>query len=472
MSHDKDYSLFRDVCRFVDDAARYTDIHPGLLEQIKQPNVVLKMNFPIRMDNGSYQVIEAYRIQHSHHKTPVKGGIRYSETVNEDEVAGLAALMTYKCAIVDIPFGGAKGGIKIRKSDYSDHEIEKITRRYAYELISRNCLGPAIDVPAPDYGTGPREMAWIVDTYSAFHPEAINASGTVTGKPLSQAGVDGRNEATGLGVYYGIREAVDNKADMDRIGLTTGIAGKRIIVQGLGNVGFHSARCLQEGGAVIIGIAEYEGGIYNPDGLDINAVFQHRKESKSILNYPGAQNVQPSTQMLEFDCDILVPAALENQITVANAARIQARLIAEAANGPVTAEAADILVGRNRMIIPDFYLNAGGVTVSYFEWLKNLARVSFGKMEKRYEALNNQKILDTIEQASGVKLTAVQRQELTKGADERDIVYSGLEETMIEAYRDIVETRDRKNTVTLRKAALVNALDKIAVSYLERGIFP
>ncbi|MDX2284912.1 MAG: Glu/Leu/Phe/Val dehydrogenase [Bacteroidia bacterium] len=472
MSHDKDYSLFRDVCRFVDDAARYTDIHPGLLEQIKQPNVVLKMNFPIRMDNGSYQVIEAYRIQHSHHKTPVKGGIRYSETVNEDEVAGLAALMTYKCAIVDIPFGGAKGGIKIRKSDYSDHEIEKITRRYAYELISRNCLGPAIDVPAPDYGTGPREMAWIVDTYSAFHPEAINASGTVTGKPLSQAGVDGRNEATGLGVYYGIREAVDNKADMDRIGLTTGIAGKRIIVQGLGNVGFHSARCLQEGGAVIIGIAEYEGGIYNPEGLDINAVFQHRKESKSILNYPGAQNVQPSTQMLEFDCDILVPAALENQITVANAARIQARLIAEAANGPVTAEAADILVGRNRMIIPDFYLNAGGVTVSYFEWLKNLARVSFGKMEKRYEALNNQKILDTIEQASGVKLTAVQRQELTKGADERDIVYSGLEETMIEAYRDIVETRDRKNTVTLRKAALVNALDKIAVSYLERGIFP
>jgi glutamate dehydrogenase (NAD(P)+) len=472
MSHDKDYSLFRDVCRFVDDAARYTDIHPGLLEQIKQPNVVLKVNFPIRMDNGSYQVIEAYRIQHSHHKTPVKGGIRYSETVNEDEVAGLAALMTYKCAIVDIPFGGAKGGIKIRKSDYSDREIEKITRRYAYELIARNCLGPAIDVPAPDYGTGPREMAWIVDTYSAFHPEAINASGTVTGKPLSQAGVDGRNEATGLGVFYGIREAVDNKADMDRIGLSTGIAGKRVIVQGLGNVGFHSARCLQEGGAIIIGIAEYEGGIFNPDGLDVNAVFQHRKDHKSILNYPGAQNVQPSTQMLEFDCDILVPAALENQITTANAARIQARLIAEAANGPVTAEAADILVERNRMIIPDFYLNAGGVTVSYFEWLKNLARVSFGKMEKRYESLNNQKILDAIEQASGVKLTAVQRQELTKGADERDIVYSGLEETMIEAYRDIVETRNQKNTVTLRKAALVNALDKIAVSYLERGIFP
>ncbi|TAE59304.1 MAG: Glu/Leu/Phe/Val dehydrogenase [Bacteroidetes bacterium] len=472
MSKDNSYSLFEDVCSFVDEAAQYTNIHPGLLAQIKQPNVVLKVNFPIRLDNGQYKVIEAWRIQHSHHKTPVKGGIRYSEHVTEDEVSGLAALMTYKCAIVDIPFGGAKGGIKIRKSDFTDNEIEKITRRYAYELISRDCLGPAIDVPAPDYGTGPREMAWIVDTYSAFYPDSINAAGCVTGKPLSLAGVDGRNEATGLGVYFGIREAMDVPEDMNRIGLSTGLAGKRVIVQGLGNVGFHSAKYLQEGGAVIVGIAEYEGGIYDPNGLDVEDVFRHRKENKSILNYKNAQNVSPSTQLLEYDCDVLVPAALENQITPENASRIKARLIGEAANGPVTAEAAKILIGMGKMIIPDFYLNAGGVTVSYFEWLKNLARVSFGKMEKRHEALNNQRIVDAIESTTGVKLTPLQRKDLVRGAGERDIVVSGLEETMVEAYHEIRQVRDSKGTGTLRKAALVSALEKIAATYLELGIFP
>ncbi|MDX1909466.1 MAG: Glu/Leu/Phe/Val dehydrogenase [Bacteroidia bacterium] len=470
--NDKKYSLFEDVCSFVDDAARYTSIHPGLLDQIKQPNSILRMNFPIRRDSGEYQVISAWRIQHSHHKTPVKGGIRYSEHVNEDEVAGLAALMTYKCAIVDIPFGGAKGGIKINKARYSDGEIEKITRRYAYELIAKNSLGPAIDVPAPDYGTGAREMAWIVDTYTAFYPEDINASGCVTGKPLSQAGVDGRTEATGMGVYFGIREALDVAEDMHALGLTPGLAGKRVIVQGLGNVGFYSAKYLQEGGAIITGIAEYEGGVYNPDGLDVESVFKHRKSTGSILNYPGAQNVTRSIELLEYDCDILVPAALENQITAENASRIKAKIIGEAANGPVTAEAAKILIAQGAIIIPDFYLNAGGVTVSYFEWLKNLARVSFGKMEKRYEALNNARIVDAIESASGVKLSAIQRNELIRGASERDIVISGLEETMVGAYHEIRETRVRKNTETLRKAALVNALEKIAVSYMELGIFP
>ncbi|GAB4418479.1 MAG: Glu/Leu/Phe/Val dehydrogenase [Bacteroidia bacterium] len=468
----KDYNLFNDVSQFVDEAARFTDIHPGLLEQIKQPNLILQIKFPVRRDNGSIEVIEAYRIQHSHHKLPVKGGIRYSEHVTQSEVAGLSALMTFKCAVVDVPFGGAKGGIKIKKANYSDTELERITRRYAYELITKNCLGPALDVPAPDYGTGPREMTWILDTYRTIYPEAINAGGCVTGKPLSQAGVRGRNEATGAGVFFGLREAVSIKEDMDKLGLTTGMGGKRVIVQGLGNVGYHSAKFIQDGGGIIVGIAEYEGAIYNPDGLDVEAVAWHRKETKSILNFPGAQNITRSADLLTYACDILVPAALENQITADNAPLIQAKIIGEGANGPVTAAAAAILRERGILVLPDLYLNAGGVTVSYFEWLKNLARMSFGQMDKRYETMSNQRMVEAIESVAHTHLSDVQRRELIRGADERDLVMSGLEETMSSAYHEMRDIHHRLGTESLRQAAFVNALNKISISYMELGIFP
>ncbi len=468
----KGYSLFQDVCSFVDDAARYTEHHPGLIDQIKQPNVILKVNFPIRREDGSYQVIEAYRVQHSHHKLPVKGGLRFSLQVSEDEVAGLAALMTYKCAVVNVPFGGAKGGIRIRRGDYSEAEREKITRRYAYELISKNCLDPALDVPAPDYGTGPQEMAWIVDTYRAFNPKAINADGCVTGKPVHQAGIDGRTEATGLGVFFGIRECVSIKEDMTNLGLTVGLGGKRIIVQGLGNVGYHAARYLQEAGALIIGIAEYEGGITSPAGLDVEAVHKHRQETGSILGFPGAIEVPQSTSLLEAECDVLLPAALENQITLSNCDRVNAKIVAEAANGPVTAAAAVRLLSRGIVIIPDLYLNAGGVTVSYFEWIKNLARVSFGQMDRRYELLSNQRMVEAIESSTGTPLSAVQRDQLIRGAEERDLVQSGLEETMIHAYREMWETKQRHQTGSLRQAAFVNALNRIAKAYMDLGVFP
>jgi glutamate dehydrogenase (NAD(P)+) len=468
----KGYSLFQDVCSFVDDAARFTDHHAGLIDQIKQPNVVLKINFPIRRDDGTYQVIEAYRVQHSQHKLPVKGGLRFSLQVSEDEVSGLAALMTYKCAVVDVPFGGAKGGIRIRRGDDSEAEREKITRRYAYELISKNCLDPALDVPAPDYGTGPQEMAWIVDTFRAFNPKAINADGCVTGKPVHQSGIHGRTEATGLGVFFGIRECVSIQEDMDRLGLSVGLDGKRIIVQGLGNVGYHSANYLQEAGALIVGIAEYEGSITNPKGLDVKAVFKHRAETGSILDFPGATNVPAGESLLEAPCDVLVPAALENQITQSNCDRIQAKIVAEAANGPVTAEAATSLIKRGVLIIPDLYLHAGGVTVSYFEWLKNLARVSFGQMDHRYEMLSNQRMVEAIESATGSKLSRAQRDQLIRGAEERDLVQSGLEETMIHAYHEIWETRKRHQTDSLRQAAFINALNRIAEAYINLGIFP
>ena len=466
------YSFFDNVNHFVDQAAGFIDLPDGLLEQIKECNSVYQINFPIQLDNGKYETITGYRVQHSHHRLPVKGGIRYSLEVNEDEVKALAALMSYKCALVDVPFGGAKGGIRIGVSEYSIHELEKITRRYASELIKKNFIGPSTDVPAPDYGTGAREMAWIADTYSSFNPGEINAFACVTGKPISLHGIRGRTEATGRGVFFGIREAVSITEDMESLGLTPGLDGKRVIVQGLGNVGYHSAKYLQEGGAVIVGIAEYNGGIYRAAGLDVEEVYHWYKETGSLLNFKEAENVENTIATLEYDCDILVPAALENQITAENAPRIKAKIVGEAANGPLTSEAVDILMEKGVRILPDFYLNAGGVTVSYFEWLKNLSHVAFGRMDKRHEELTNQSILRAIEEASGTNFTRDARQELAKGAGEIDIVNSGLEETMVTAYHTIWEIYKRKKTPNLRAASFVCSIEKIAAAYMARGIFP
>lgn len=467
-----EYSLFNDVCGFVDDAAIHMDIHPGLLEQIKQCNSIYKFHFPLRNDDGTYETLTGYRIQHSHHKLPVKGGIRYSEHVDEEEVKGLAALMTYKCALVNIPFGGAKGGISIDPTKYNVNQLERITRRYTAELIKKKFIGPAIDVPAPDYGTGAREMAWIVDTFEAFSPELINAKGCVTGKPLSQHGIDGRTEATGQGVFYGIREAVNVEEDMQSLGLTKGLRGKKVIVQGLGNVGYYSAKYLSEAGAKIVGVAEWNGGIWDESGINIENLKNYQLKNKGYKGYPHGEFIEKSQELLTYDCDILIPAALENQITIENADKIKAKIIGEAANGPVTQEAEKILLDKGVMIIPDMYLNAGGVTVSYFEWLKNLSRVSFGKLEKRYDMEKYRKLLGTIENATGEEFTQEERDLLIKGASERDLVLSGLEETMVTAYQEMNRTRKEKGIESLRTAGFILALERIAISYMDLGIFP
>lgn len=466
------YSFFNDVLESVNYAASFTEYPRGLIEQIKQCNSIYKINFPIRLDTGEYEVIEAYRAEHSHHKTPVKGGIRYSSQVNEDEVMALSALMTFKCALVDVPFGGAKGGVKIERSNYSMNEIEKITRRYTYELAIKKFIGPAIDVPAPDYGTGQQEMAWISDTYASLFPEDINADACVTGKPLSQAGIRGRTAATGRGVFYGLKEVVSFNEDMADLGLRSGLGGKRIIVQGLGNVGYYSSYFLQEAGAKIIGIAEREGGIYNPEGLDVEKVFKYRKEEGTLMTFPGAEPIENSLELLEYECDILIPAALENQITAENAPRIQAKIVAEAANGPISNEAEKILLDKNIMILPDIYLNAGGVTVSYFEWLKNLSHMSFGKLEKRYDQLNNERIVEAIEHASDTNLTFKQRKAIIKGAGEADLVDSGLEEAMVDAYQELRTVSKKHKLKNLRTAAFIVSINKIALNYIENGIFP
>ena len=465
-------SFFETVNLHFEKAAALTDFPRGLLDQVKACNSVYAIQFPVRTRRG-YEVISGWRAQHSHHRLPVKGGIRFASEVNEDEIKALAALMTYKCATVDVPFGGAKGGVKIDTKQYSVEELEQITRRYTAELIKKNFIGPGVDVPAPDYGTGSREMAWIADTYSVFNPGQIDALACVTGKPVTQGGIRGRVEATGRGVCYGLREACNRAEDMQAVGLARGLEGKRVVVQGLGNVGSHTAKFCQEGGCIIVALAERDGAIARPEGLDVEAVARHLKETGSILNFPGAKNLLPTQAALELDCDILIPAALENQLTAENAPRIRARILAEAANGPTTAEAEQILLGKGVLIIPDVYLNAGGVTVSYFEWVKNLSHVRFGRVGKRFEEAAFDRMLTAIEGATGRLFSEVERRRISHGADEEDLVNSGLEETMITAYQQIWELWKRDaRTKDLRTAAFLNAINKIARTYLELGIFP
>jgi glutamate dehydrogenase (NAD(P)+) len=467
------YSFFQSVEKSFDKAAKFTKWDKGLLEQIKACNSIYSMRFPVKMDDGRIEVIEAYRVQHSQHKSPCKGGIRFSDEVNQDEVMALASLMTYKCAIVNVPFGGGKGGIKINPKKYSAYELEKITRRYTSELVKKNFIGPGIDVPAPDYGTGEREMAWIVDTYASLKPGDIDASGCVTGKPVTQGGVRGRKEATGLGVFFGIREVCNMHDVMKKLGLAIGIEGKKVVVQGLGNVGYHSAKFFREHGAIVVSIAEYEGAIYKADGINEEELFQHRRKTGSILNFPGAENLAKNSDALELACDILIPAALENVINGENAPRVKAKIIGEAANGPLTPDADEILVKNGVLVVPDMYLNAGGVTVSYFEWLKNLSHVRYGRMEKRFTENMNTHILAQVEVLSGKKVDAKEKAFIMHGPDEVDLVHSGLEETMITATREIMEIWNNNPEIPdMRTAAYVNAINKVATSYQELGIFP
>ena len=469
----KQASFYESVQRNFDKAAAISRHPKGILEQIKVCNAVYQMNFPVRM-RGGIQVIEAYRVQHSHHRLPTKGGIRFSHLVNQDEVMALAALMTYKCAIVDVPFGGAKGGVKISPRAYTEDELERITRRYTTELIRKNFIGPAVDVPAPDYGTGEREMAWIQDTYQTFKGGEIDAAGCVTGKPVHQNGIRGRTEATGRGVFYGLRELLKNEKEMAKIGLTPGIAGKTMVIQGLGNVGSYAGLISQhEGDIKVVGVSEIEGTIYNPNGIDVEKLIAHRKKTGSILKFPGTKSLTDKQDWIKIECDILLPSALESTINKENAKFVKAKIIGEAANGPVTADAETILLKKGIVIVPDMFLNAGGVTVSYFEWLKNLSHMRFGRMEKRFNQNTYNNLVSKVEKLTGKTISDREKSVLTKGADEIDLVRSGLEETMINSFDTIMETYNRSKKVEdLRTAAFLVALDKVANDYQTLGVFP
>jgi glutamate dehydrogenase (NAD(P)+) len=470
----EDLNLNRIVSQQFDQAARYLEIHPALLSQIKACNNVYYFQFPVRFGGNHFEIFEGWRAEHSQHRKPVKGGTRFSELVDQDEIMALAALMTYKCAIVDVPFGGSKGGVRFNPKKYSAEQIEKITRRYTAELIRKDYMGPGENVPGPDVGTGEREMAWMADTYDTFKPGGIDNLACVTGKPVSQGGIAGRREATGRGVQYGIREAFQYADDLKKVGLTPGLDGKSIVIQGFGNVGYYASKFLSEDdGARITAIAEYDGAVYNPKGIEIEKLNQFRRETGSIRNFPGAEMLANSDAIWDMECDILIPAALENQVTLGNVNRIKAKVLAEAANGPTTPGAEAQLHSRGVLIIPDIFLNAGGVTVSYFEWGKNLSHMRFGRLQKHLEEIRNQKLVSAVERTIGKLLPDADKKFLVRGPEEIDLVNSGLEESMVSAYRDLRETHQTiAPNESMRAAAFIIAIQKVAQTYEQLGIFP
>ena len=471
---DKEVSFRESVNLSCDLAMTTLDIPDGMAKYIRNVNNVYQVRFPVKI-KGQVETFIGWRAVHSDHKLPAKGGIRFAPNVNQDEVEALAALMSYKCALVDVPFGGSKGGLLIDPKKYERDEMEAITRRFAFELIQKDYIGSATNVPAPDMGTGQREMAWIVSTYAAHRHGDINQLGCVTGKPVSMGGIQGRVEATGRGVVFGLREFFRHPEDVKKAGLEgNSLEGKKVIIQGLGNVGYYTANILQqEDQAKIIAILEWDGGLYDPNGLDVDDVYQYKINNKGgVTGYPKAEYFEDSKSLLERECDILIPAAMEAVINRSNAAKIQAKLIAEAANGPVTFAAEMVLKEKGIVIIPDVYLNAGGVTVSYFEWIKNLSHIRFGRMQRRYEEGQSQLLIQAIE-TSGTKLPQELIEKLSQGASEIDLVRSGLDDTMRKAFQDIRERHWANDKIdSYRTAAMALAIEKIASSYATMGIYP
>ncbi len=469
-------SFRQSVDMMFNHAIALTDISPGLAEKIRVCNSTYTVRFGVRL-RGELHTFTGYRSVHSEHMEPVKGGIRYAMSVNQDEVEALSALMTYKCALAEVPYGGAKGGLRINPRDWEERELELITRRFAYELAKRDLINPAQNVPAPDMGTGEREMAWMADQYARMNTTDINARACVTGKPLNAGGIAGRIEATGRGVQYALQEFFRHPADVKDAGLSGTLSEKSVIVQGLGNVGYHAAKFLsEEDGCRVIGVIERDGAVMNPDGLDVDALQAWMRESGGVKDFPGSRYVEDGPSVLEEACDILVPAALEGVINKGNAERIKAPLIIEAANGPVTAGADEILRGKGTIIIPDMYANAGGVTVSYFEWVKNLSHIRFGRMQRRAEERRHQLLVDELERLSsdrglGWQLSPGFKEAYLRGADELELVRSGLDDTMRTAYQSISEVRRaRKDVTDLRTAAYLVAIDRVAASYRTKGL--
>ncbi|OBZ84578.1 Glutamate dehydrogenase, mitochondrial [Choanephora cucurbitarum] len=463
-------TFLQSVEKYYDHAAGLSEAQPHTLAHLRAVDSVLRVTFPIEIEDGKYEVIEGYRAQHSRHRLPVKGGIRFSEEVDLQEVEALASLMTYKCAVVDVPFGGAKGGIKIDPKKYTVEQLERITRRYTMELCQKKFIGPGLDVPAPDVGTGAREMAWIMDTYAQFNVGDVNAAGCVTGKPLSMGGVRGRTEATGLGVFYGIREFISYPEVQKKTGISGKMSDNTVIVQGFGNVGYHAAKFFEENGAKIVGIGERDCAIYDPNGLDVEELFKYYRANQTFRGYSTtAQIFDDSPKVLEAECDILVPAALERQIGLRNVHNIKAKVIGEGANGPITPAAHEILENSGKIVVPDLLLNAGGVTVSYFEWLKNLSHVRFGRMNKKWDERARSKVVALVEENAGRALTEAERKAIVHGAEEADLVYSGLEDTMIQACQETRQTAEIKQ-VDFRSAAYINAIQKIAAVYEGSGM--
>jgi glutamate dehydrogenase (NAD(P)+) len=459
------------VERMYEQAASLVEMQEGLKHRIKVANSTCTVRFGVRFRDKIYDFV-GWRCVHNEHFTPVKGGIRYAPEATAEEVEALAALMTYKCALVEIPFGGSKGALKIDPREWDRYELERITRRFTQELVERNLLSPSQNVPAPDMGTSDRVMAWIADEYRRLNPIELNSAASVTGKPLAFGGIEGRTEATGRGVQYALHEFFRHEMDIERAGLTGGMRGKTVIVQGLGNVGFHAAKFLsEEDGCRIVGVIERDGAIWDANGISVDKLKEHLNDTGSITGFGVGEYIEDGAKVLEYPCDILIPAALEGAINMDNAPRIQAKLIAEAANGPVTYEADKILQDRGVVILPDLFVNAGGVIVSYFEWVKNLTHIRFGLMERRRQERQNHLLTASLEKMTGKAFPEDRLHDFVQGSQEIDLVRSGLDDVMRSAYQKMSSLYNTRSDIPdLRTAGYHIAIERIAHAYQAIGI--
>ena len=454
----------------VDKSAKLLNFSDDLLEHLKSTHSLIKVNVGVVLD-GKINNFTGWRAVHSEHILPTKGGLRYSETVDQDDTEALASLMTYKCAIVNIPFGGAKGGLKINPKNYSMPQLREITKAFASKLINKGFISPALNVPAPDVGTSEREMEWILETYKTLKPDDINYRGCVTGKPIHRGGIAGRTEATGRGIEEVVREIFRHKDIVKEAGLKNELKDNEIIVQGFGNVGSNLAKHLyNRDGAKIIAIGEYDGYLYNKKGIDINALIKFFQKNKSINNPKLGEFKNKPSELLELDCDILIPAALENAITIDNVDKIKTKLIIEAANGPISFEADQKLFEKGVMIIPDIYVNAGGVVVSYFEWVKDISHIRFGRVEKRFQEQKILDIIDLIDKKTNTKTDFETIKNIVHGADEEDLAFSGLEDSMRNAFIEIYNAKKQIKR-SFRDSAYYVSLKKIRNFYTVEG-FP
>jgi len=455
-----------DTNRYVDKALKFSYLSDDLANKIVTCNSTYTVRFGVRL-RGQIYTFEGWRSVHSEHMEPTKGGIRFDMDTHAEEVEALAALMSYKCAIINVPYGGSKGGLKIDPSQWESRELEKITRRFAQELIKRDLISPSMNVPAPDIGTSSKEMAWIADEYRKIHPADINGSACVTGKPPSKNGLVGREEATGRGVQYIVREFFRNPDLLKLVKLDNDLSTKSFILQGLGNVGYHLSKFLTEDdGVKLIGISEFNGGIYNDDGINVEHAKKYFTKHNSFENYPKATFIKDSSLLLKRKCDILIPAARENVITEKNAEDISANLIVEAANGPISYKGNQIINRKKIFVIPDILANAGGVAVSYFEWVKNLRHIRFGRLEKRRNQIQLNNLIEAIESMTGKTMPAKYKTNFHDGIEEIDLIRSGLDDMMIDGFQSVKkEFIETDKMPDFRTAAFKAAIEKIALSY-------
>ena len=459
-------NFLTDTTKYVNKALKYSDLSDGLANKIITCNSTYVVRFGVRL-RGKIFTFEGWRSVHSEHMEPTKGGIRFDIDTHAEEVEALAALMSYKCAIINVPYGGSKGGLRINPAEWDENELEKITRRFAQELIKRDLISPSMNVPAPDIGTSSKEMAWIADEYRKIHPSDINGAACVTGKPANKNGLVGREEATGRGVQYIVREFFKNPDLLKLTKLDNNLNNKSFILQGFGNVGYNLSKFLTEDdGLNLIGIAEYNGGIFNENGINVEHAKKYFIKNNSFQNYPKATFIKDSSLLLKRRCDMLIPAARENVITEKNANEICANLIVEAANGPISYKGNQILNKKKIFVIPDILANGGGVAVSYFEWVKNLRHIRFGRLEKRRNQIQLNNLVEAIEAMTGKSMPKQYKEKFADGIEEIDLIRSGLDDMMIDGFQSVKkEFLENKKIPDFRTAAYKAAIEKIALSY-------